>query len=185
MLRKKQAGLSARLVQFLLDDPEPLLYHNEPIWRDGKVAGYLSSGNYGHHLGAAVGLGYVKCATGESADALLASRYEIEVAGQPHPRQSQPQGPLRSQSRTPADVRAARAVPVLSVILRLGGLNRRCLDKVCDEAIDSLGGRVPGAHQAAARRAEECVERPALCAQAPPAPWDRCRRTPHLPRPET
>jgi 4-methylaminobutanoate oxidase (formaldehyde-forming) len=82
VLKKKQEGLSARLVQFLLDDPAPLLYHNEPIWRDGKVAGYLSSGNYGHHLGAAVGLGYVKCAVGESADALLSSRYEIEVACQ-------------------------------------------------------------------------------------------------------
>jgi glycine cleavage system aminomethyltransferase T/glycine/D-amino acid oxidase-like deaminating enzyme len=82
VLRKKQVGLSARLVQFLLEDPAPLLYHNEPIWRDGKVVGYLSSGNYGHHLGAAVGLGYVKCATGESTDALLASRYEIEVACQ-------------------------------------------------------------------------------------------------------
>ena len=81
VLRRRQEGLRSRLVQFLLEDPEPLLYHNEPIWRDGAIAGYLTSGNYGHHLGAAVGLGYVKCATGESAAALLASRYEIEIAG--------------------------------------------------------------------------------------------------------
>jgi 4-methylaminobutanoate oxidase (formaldehyde-forming) len=81
VLRKQQEGLKSRLVQFLLEDPEPLLYHNEPIWRDGKVVGYLTSGAYGHHLGAAVGLGYVKCRAGESAEALMASRYEIEVAG--------------------------------------------------------------------------------------------------------
>jgi 4-methylaminobutanoate oxidase (formaldehyde-forming) len=81
VLRRRQEGLRSRLMQFLLEDSEPLLYHNEPIWRDGKVAGYLTSGNFGHHLGAAVGLGYVKCAPGESVAALLASRYEIEVAG--------------------------------------------------------------------------------------------------------
>ena len=40
----------------------------------------LTSGNYGHHLGAAVGLGYVPCG-GETAEQVLASRYEIEVAG--------------------------------------------------------------------------------------------------------
>ena len=79
--RRKQEGVRSRLVQFLLEDPGPLLYHNEPIWRDGVVAGYLTSGAYGHYLGAAVGLGYVKCAPGESADELLASRFEIEIAG--------------------------------------------------------------------------------------------------------
>ena len=66
--------------QFLLTDPEPLLYHNEPILRDGEIVGHLSSGAYGHALGGAVGLGYVPCA-GESADTLLSSAYEIDVAG--------------------------------------------------------------------------------------------------------
>ncbi|MCA8834322.1 MAG: FAD-dependent oxidoreductase, partial [Proteobacteria bacterium] len=53
VLRKKDAGLDRRLVQFILNDAEPLLYHNEPIIRDGQIVGYLSSGNYGHSLGAA------------------------------------------------------------------------------------------------------------------------------------
>jgi 4-methylaminobutanoate oxidase (formaldehyde-forming) len=81
VLDRKQAGLTRRMVQFLLDDPQPLLYHAEPIWRDGELSGYLTSGNYGHHLGAAVGLGYVACAPEESAENILASRYEIEIAG--------------------------------------------------------------------------------------------------------
>jgi 4-methylaminobutanoate oxidase (formaldehyde-forming) len=80
VLRKKQAGLDKRLVQFKLTDPEPLLYHNEPVLRDGQIVGYLSSGAYGHHLGAAIGLGYVPC-SGETAAEVLASRYEIDVAG--------------------------------------------------------------------------------------------------------
>ena len=80
VLEKKESGLNNRLVQFLLNDPEPLLYHNEPILRDGQIVGYLSSGAYGHHLGAALGMGYVPC-QGESAQAVLASSYEIDVAG--------------------------------------------------------------------------------------------------------
>ncbi len=80
VLRKREAGLDRRLVQFLLDDPEPLLHHNEPILRDGEIVGYLTSGAYGHHLGGAVGLGYVPAA-GETPDQLLASFYEIDVAG--------------------------------------------------------------------------------------------------------
>jgi 4-methylaminobutanoate oxidase (formaldehyde-forming) len=78
VLKRKQTGLSRRLVQFLLADPRPLLYGNEAILRDGRVVGYLTSGAYGHHLGAAVGLGYVAC----SPDEVLASAYAIEVAGE-------------------------------------------------------------------------------------------------------
>ena len=81
VLAKKEAGLSKRLIQFQLTEPEPLLYHAEPIWRDGELTGYLTSGNYGHHLGAAIGLGYVACETGETAGGILGSAYEIEVAG--------------------------------------------------------------------------------------------------------
>jgi glycine cleavage system aminomethyltransferase T/glycine/D-amino acid oxidase-like deaminating enzyme len=80
--KTKQAGLTRRLLQFLLGDARPLLYGNEAIWRDGRVAGYLTSGAHGHHLGAAVGLGYVACEVGETARDVLASDYAIEVAGE-------------------------------------------------------------------------------------------------------
>ncbi|MEQ3708272.1 MAG: FAD-dependent oxidoreductase [Tateyamaria sp.] len=80
VLRKKDEGLDNRLVQFKLTDPEPLLYHNEPIVRDNEIVGYLSSGGYGHHLGAAMGLGYVPC-KGQTVADVLGSDYEIDVAG--------------------------------------------------------------------------------------------------------
>ena len=51
--------------------------------RDGRIVGPVTSGNYGHFLGGAVGLGYVPC-RGETEAEVLASRYEIEVAGQRH-----------------------------------------------------------------------------------------------------
>jgi 4-methylaminobutanoate oxidase (formaldehyde-forming) len=89
LLRQKEAGVSRRIAQFVLDDPEPLVYHNEPIWRDGEIVGYLSSGNYGHHLGRAVGLGYVNAPAGQAitADWIKEGRYEIEVACERFPAQ--------------------------------------------------------------------------------------------------
>ena len=80
VLRRKEAGLERRMVQFRLSDPEVMVYHNEPVLRDGKIVGHLTSGAYGHHLGAAIGMGYLPC-KGEGVDALMASRYEIEIAG--------------------------------------------------------------------------------------------------------
>ncbi|MEL7394996.1 MAG: FAD-dependent oxidoreductase [Pseudomonadota bacterium] len=77
---RKESGPHNRMVQFLLEEPEPLLFHNEPIVRDGEYVGYLSSGNYGHHLGGAVGLGYVP-SKGEKPADVLASTYEIDVMG--------------------------------------------------------------------------------------------------------
>ena len=81
VLRKREAGLSRRLVQFRLRDPEPLLFHNEPILRDGRIVGQLTSGNYGHALGGAIGLGYVPCRPDETGAEMLASTYTIDVAG--------------------------------------------------------------------------------------------------------
>jgi glycine cleavage system T protein len=81
VLRKRQAGLARRLVQFKLRDPAPLLYQNEPIWRGDAIVGRLASGSYGHHLGVSVGLGYVACAPGETPGDLCSGDYAIEVAG--------------------------------------------------------------------------------------------------------
>lgn len=83
VLRKREAGLARRLVQFRLTDPAPLLFGNEAVRRDGRIVGPVTSGNYGHHLGGAIGLGWVPCA-GESEADLLGSRYEIEIAGERH-----------------------------------------------------------------------------------------------------
>jgi 4-methylaminobutanoate oxidase (formaldehyde-forming) len=80
VLRKQEAGLKRRMLQFKLDDPQPLLFHNEAVVRDGKIVSIVTSGNYGHHLGGAIGLGYVPC-EGESEADVLGSTYEIEIAG--------------------------------------------------------------------------------------------------------
>ena len=50
--------------------------------RDGEIVGHLTSGNYGHHLGGAIGMGYIPCRDGETAQDQIASRYQVDVAGQ-------------------------------------------------------------------------------------------------------
>ena len=79
-LYAKSQGLPARrLVQFKLDDPEPLLYHNEPIVMNEDIVGYLSSAMYGHSLGRAIGMGYVK-APALTTEKLNNANFEIEIA---------------------------------------------------------------------------------------------------------
>jgi glycine cleavage system aminomethyltransferase T/glycine/D-amino acid oxidase-like deaminating enzyme len=80
LLAQKEAGVLQKMVIFTLSDPSVMVYHNEPIWRDGARVGYLSSGAYGHTIGAAIGMGYVK-GDNLDRDSLLASSFEIEVAG--------------------------------------------------------------------------------------------------------
>jgi glycine cleavage system aminomethyltransferase T len=79
-IAQKAAGLpDRRLVQFLLNDPEPLLYHNETIVMDGNIVGYLTSGMYSHSLGGAIGMGYINRA-GINANTLATAHFEIEIA---------------------------------------------------------------------------------------------------------
>jgi 4-methylaminobutanoate oxidase (formaldehyde-forming) len=64
-----------------LEDPEPLLYGGEPIYRSGKLVGYLGSGGYGHTLDGAVGLGYIEHEQGVTTGFVTSGVFEIEVAG--------------------------------------------------------------------------------------------------------
>ncbi|MGB0438772.1 MAG: glycine cleavage T C-terminal barrel domain-containing protein, partial [Paracoccaceae bacterium] len=80
VLRKRETGVDRRLVQFKLTDPTEMLFHNEALVRDGKIVSITTSGNYGHALGGAIGLGYVP-SKGETAADVLGSTYEIEIAG--------------------------------------------------------------------------------------------------------
>lgn len=73
-----------RLVQFLLEDPEPLMKHNEPIFRNGELVGYTASAMFGYTLGASTALGYINCEDGVTPAFIEDGRYEIRIAGQNH-----------------------------------------------------------------------------------------------------
>ena len=72
-------------MQFLLEDPESLLYGEEPILCDGDPVGYLRSGAYGHTLGGAIGLRYVEHEAGVTADFVETASFEIQIAGDRYP----------------------------------------------------------------------------------------------------
>ena len=77
-----------------------MLYHHEPILRDGTMVGHLTSGNYGHTLGGSVGLGYVYDKAGVTPDMVDAAAWTIEVGGV--------QVPARASLRAMYDPRAER-----------------------------------------------------------------------------
>lgn len=82
LMRQKERGVRRCLVQVALSDPGELLYHNEPIWRDGRLVGRITSGMFGHTLGRPLGMGYIESANGvANADFVRSGRYEVEVAG--------------------------------------------------------------------------------------------------------
>ncbi|WP_335948793.1 FAD-dependent oxidoreductase [Salipiger bermudensis] len=76
---QKAAGVGKRLATFTAD-PEVILLGRETIFRNGERVGYLSSGGYGHTLGQAIGMGYLKNPQGVTRDWILSGQYELEVA---------------------------------------------------------------------------------------------------------
>jgi sarcosine dehydrogenase len=82
LVAAKAQPLTRRLVSLTLEDPEPLLWGGEAILRNGQPVGDLTSAAYGHTIGTALGLGYVKRADGAVDAAWLeAGRFEIDLAG--------------------------------------------------------------------------------------------------------
>jgi dimethylglycine dehydrogenase len=88
--RQVGAGPERRLVAFVLDvDPdEPAdVIGDEPVWHDGKVVGWVTSGGFGHSVGQSIALGYVPTELAEADD----GRFEIEVIGRRRPARIQPE----------------------------------------------------------------------------------------------
>jgi 4-methylaminobutanoate oxidase (formaldehyde-forming) len=86
LLARKAIPSAQRLVQIRLVDPEPLMYHAEPVLRDGEVVGYVRAASYGWTLGASVGLAFVTAAGDDtvSKEWLGAGTWEVDIAGERH-----------------------------------------------------------------------------------------------------
>ena len=83
--QRERGPLTRRLLQVLVDDPEPMMWHAEPVLRDGNPVGYIRAASYGHTLGGAVGLAMVDA--GEPLDKawLEAGTWEVDIAGRRWP----------------------------------------------------------------------------------------------------
>ena len=82
--QKKEAPLKARLVNVALDDPEPMMYHAEVLYRDGVIVGDVRAASYGHTLGGAVGIAHVSCAGDNEVvnkKYVQEGQWEVDIAG--------------------------------------------------------------------------------------------------------
>ncbi|MBD3677086.1 MAG: GcvT family protein [Rhodobacteraceae bacterium] len=82
---KEQGVPKNRMLQFLLNDPAPLLYGNELIYLDGEAVGHMQVGGYGHTLGGAVGIGFAELDEPLTAKRVEAGTWEVLVAGTRYP----------------------------------------------------------------------------------------------------
>ena len=82
LLRQRDEGLTRRLVQFTLDDPAAYAWGGEPLLADGRSIGELTSAGYSRTLGRIVAMGYARGDAPLADDAILAARYEVDIAGE-------------------------------------------------------------------------------------------------------
>ena len=85
--QRARGALTKRMVQVVLADASPtapLLYHEEPLMRDGDIVGATRSGAWGFRLQRSIGMGYVSCTTGVTPEWLATGRWQVEVAGVCH-----------------------------------------------------------------------------------------------------
>ncbi|MDJ0685704.1 MAG: FAD-dependent oxidoreductase [Alphaproteobacteria bacterium] len=79
-MREKQDGPTRKLVLFDIEAADADVINDEPVFQNGSVVGWVTSGGYAHHIGKSVALGYVPSALAGSTDS-----FEIEIMGEMRP----------------------------------------------------------------------------------------------------
>lgn len=85
LTKQLDSVLKRKLVLFTLKDPEPLIYHDEPIYCNGELVSENTHGSYAHVLGCAIGMCYLKNSNGIDDEWILSGNYEINVEGKLYP----------------------------------------------------------------------------------------------------
>jgi 4-methylaminobutanoate oxidase (formaldehyde-forming) len=85
LAKKAEGPLTRRIVQILVHDPEPMLFHAEPVWRAGKPVGYVRAASYGFTVGGAVGLVMVEAGEPLNQAYVEGADWEVEIAGRCYP----------------------------------------------------------------------------------------------------
>jgi len=85
LAHKAKGPLSKRLLQILVKDPQPLLFHAEIVHRDGVPVGYIRAASYGHTLGGAVGLAMIDAGQPLDAKWIEAGTWQVDIAGTLYP----------------------------------------------------------------------------------------------------
>ncbi len=79
-MKEKEAGPKRRLVTFVVEDAGADCIGDEPVWHEGKVVGWITSGGYAHHVRKSVALGYVPAELAGATEG-----FEIEIIGNRRP----------------------------------------------------------------------------------------------------
>jgi dimethylglycine dehydrogenase len=77
---EKQSGGKLRLSTFAVEADDADAIGDEPIWRDGRVIGWVTSGGFGHYVGKSLAMGYI-----EKAQADAETGFDIEIIGERRP----------------------------------------------------------------------------------------------------
>jgi 4-methylaminobutanoate oxidase (formaldehyde-forming) len=81
-----EAGpLNRRLVQVLITDPEPMMFHGEVVRRNRAAMGYIRSASYGVTLGGAVGLARIEADEPMTSEYLNHGTWETEIVDRKYP----------------------------------------------------------------------------------------------------
>ncbi|MCY4607430.1 MAG: FAD-dependent oxidoreductase [bacterium] len=75
-LKEAAEGPGRRLVTFVVDAADADCVADEPVWWDGRVVGFVTSGGYAHHVEKSVALGFVPADMAEAGGEFL-----IEILG--------------------------------------------------------------------------------------------------------
>ncbi|MEH0020863.1 MAG: FAD-dependent oxidoreductase [Desulfobacter sp.] len=85
LVKQREQGIQKKLVMFTIDDPAPLIYHDEPIFRNGELAGENTHGAFGYMLGRSMGMVYLSRDERITDEWIMDGSYEIEVADKRYP----------------------------------------------------------------------------------------------------
>ncbi|MCI0670077.1 MAG: FAD-dependent oxidoreductase [Myxococcaceae bacterium] len=85
LAKKAEGPLKRRIAQVLVKDPEPMMFHAEPLRRNGKSVGYIRAASYGFTLGGAVGLAMIEAGEPVDQEWLDKGTWEVEIAGKLYP----------------------------------------------------------------------------------------------------
>jgi dimethylglycine dehydrogenase len=85
--REKEDGGKLRRVTFVVDAADADVLGDEPIWHEGKVIGWITSGGYAHYVDRSLAQGYIPRELAENG----AAGFEIEILGEKRAAQLQPE----------------------------------------------------------------------------------------------
>ncbi|HET9108325.1 MAG TPA: FAD-dependent oxidoreductase [Steroidobacteraceae bacterium] len=83
--QERAEGGAMRLVAFAVNAGDADAIADEPIWHEGQVVGWVTSGAYGHRVGRSLALGYVPTPVAEAS-----AGFEIEIIGERRPAERLP-----------------------------------------------------------------------------------------------